>query len=206
MKSLTLILTLFVFSLTLKSQTIENIPYDSVTKTIKYEGVITLDSLSKDELYKRGREWMLRTLKSGDAQVSLSDDDKNSLTGTGNILLENEPGVFCYTTDRGVNFKISVFFKDGRVKYLIEHVVFYETLVCTSNGSTRRTPQTYSFEQYYQASDEERIKFEKKKKKPSARYENWVKDLRDINNSMLKLVDGLNKSLSQKSQIDKDDW
>ncbi|MFN3445387.1 MAG: DUF4468 domain-containing protein, partial [Bacteroidia bacterium] len=167
---------------------------------------ITLDSLSKDELYKRGREWMLRTLKSGDAQVSLSDDDKNSLTGTGNILLENESGTYCYTTDRGINFKISVFFKEGRVKYLIEHVVFHETLVCMINGSTRTTPQTYPFEQSYQATDEERIRFEKKKKKPSKRYEYWVKDLRDINNSLLKLVDELNKSLSQRSQVDKDDW
>ena len=55
------------------------IKFDKESNKATIENVITVDSIKKEELYKRGKEWMVRNLKSGDQQVSLDDENKNSL-------------------------------------------------------------------------------------------------------------------------------
>src|SRR5258708_984965 len=100
------------------------LPKDSVTGKVTYQGIIKVDSLPKKELYLRAKDWVVRTLKSSDNNINIDDKDYNSLTSTGNILLPDIGNRMSYLfTERHLNFKLTIYFKDGRVKYLMENMV-----------------------------------------------------------------------------------
>lgn len=109
-----------------KDATLQKItlPVDSTTGKVVYQGIIKVDTIGKRELYTRAKDWVVRTLKSSDNNINLDDKDFNSLTATGNIMLPdigNRMSVMF--TERYFNLKISIYFKDGRVKYVLENIV-----------------------------------------------------------------------------------
>jgi len=101
------------------------IPKDSVTGLYSYQGVVKVDSVSKEQLYSRAKAWILKTLKSSDNMVELDDKDFNSITGSGTIItdrIRGGGGPFAYTYENAkLNFKVTAQFKDGRLKYSFDN-------------------------------------------------------------------------------------
>ncbi len=115
MKTLKLILALVFISAHGFAQ---QIPMDSVAHRFVYEGIVKVDSISKAEIFSRAKEWIVRNLKSSDSNVNLDDKESKSLTSAGNIHLENRLGH--YYSNINLNFKLSVFVKDEKYKYIVE--------------------------------------------------------------------------------------
>lgn len=93
-----------------------NLPIDSITKNITYTNVVNVDSLSKNELFSRAQEWVVKTYNSGKDVVQLSDKDNGKLIGNGalDVSWKNMSGYIKYT--------ISIYVKDGKYKYEITNL------------------------------------------------------------------------------------
>lgn len=115
-------------------QTFGQIPTDPATKKFIYEAVVGADSIKGDAIYNNAKEWLSRNLKSSDNNISF-DKDSKTMTTTGNIHLENRVG-WCEHKDINLNFKFSVFVKDGRYKYIVEnfYVSYYNVCGLGSNS------------------------------------------------------------------------
>ena len=120
----------------------------------KGEGRIVLDTVRAISgvpdtvLYERAKEWMLRNLKSADNQVSLDDKVKEKLIGTTNLLLpDKKENAFSYSSERVLNFKLSVFVKNGRYRVMIENIVYSEVVeTYYLDGHNERRPGMISME------------------------------------------------------------
>ena len=104
------------------------IPIDTLTGKFVYEGVVVLSGQNKETIFKKAKSWIVTTLKSGDNMVALGGNNSDEITGTGNILIENISTTipkFYYTMIEGnLNFKFSIFCKDGKYKYRVENFTY----------------------------------------------------------------------------------
>ncbi len=114
-------------------------PKDTETGKYKYEIVTQTEGISQEEIYKRAKEWMLRTLKTSDNMVSFDDESKSSLISTGNIFLESQGG-WCAWNQITLNFKISIYCKEGRYKTIIESFIHNAIVNCGTTSSNSSTP------------------------------------------------------------------
>ncbi len=87
---------------------------------LKWEEVVTVDStVNKTELFNRARQWFSSTFKSEKDVISISDKESGEISG--NAVVEYKSGRFYFgvvCVNGYVNFKINVFVKDGRYKYV----------------------------------------------------------------------------------------
>jgi hypothetical protein len=92
---------------------------------LKWEEVVNVDSTTtKTELFNRARHWFSNTFKSEKDVISISDKDAGEISG--NAVVEYKStrfyvGVVC--VNGYVNFKINVYVKDGRYKYIIHSLI-----------------------------------------------------------------------------------
>lgn len=116
MKKIILILTVLTLSTFSYSQ-----------EPLKWEEVVIVDStITKDELFIRARHWFSTTFKSEKDVISISDKKTGEISG--NSLLSYKSGRFYFgvsCVNGPVNFKINVYVKDGRYKYVF-HSFFHE--------------------------------------------------------------------------------
>ena len=105
--------------------------------------VVVSDTIQSAVLYERAREWMLRNLKASDNQVSLEDDSKTRLIGTANLLLPGKKGPDkSIHTDRVLNFKLSIFLREGRYRVVAENIVYsYRFVRGTADLPIRNTAE-----------------------------------------------------------------
>ena len=114
------ILLLFLFSSILSFGQKQKItmPIDSITNLITYSEVVTIDSVSKNELYSRAREWFAKTFNSSKSVIQMDDKENGKIIGKASMhvyhkaLGSNFPSGY-------INYTISVYLKDGRYKYEI---------------------------------------------------------------------------------------
>lgn len=114
---------------------------DSITGKYKYEELIKSEGITQINIFDRAKDWVVRTLKSADNMVNLDDANKESITATGNILLDDQLGFVGYR-EITLNFKLSVYCKEGRYKIIIDNFILnyiYDT-------GTLRAPRTVSLE------------------------------------------------------------
>jgi uncharacterized protein with TBP-like fold DUF4468 len=107
---------------------------------VEYSEVITLEGLTKKQIYDKAKLWIVSTLKSGDNMVELSGDNSDQIVGTGNIILDDlKTGYSRNKRDHiytpSLNFKFIVFCKDGRFKYELSNIVFHYTWIFNSISS-----------------------------------------------------------------------
>lgn len=123
------------------------IPVDSVTHKFKYEEVVQVSELKQNEIYDRSKNWIVRTLKSSDNAVNLDDPDKASINATGNILLDNRYGGLLMFTNITLNFKYSVYCKEGRYKVVVDNFTlnYYVNLAGSGDRQLRITPLEEGF-------------------------------------------------------------
>ncbi|WP_300685467.1 DUF4468 domain-containing protein [Chryseobacterium sp.] len=106
------------------------------SQELKYEGVVKVDStITKDELYKRARTYLAKNFKDEGELFTIDDKDGGELTGSGRVRYYTKKifvGALC--TIGYVNFKINIYSKDGRYKYVI-HSLIHEGTNCRRNSA-----------------------------------------------------------------------
>lgn len=91
------------------------LPYDPDTHLIAYEGVVETPGLTKDQLYTRAYDWMLRTFRTSNNVVQKKEADQVVGSGAWPIfLLHQEAGYVIHT--------LTVYVKDGRYKYVLSNL------------------------------------------------------------------------------------
>ncbi|SDI97974.1 DUF4468 domain-containing protein [Chryseobacterium jejuense] len=95
------------------------------SQELKYEEVVQVDStVSKKELYNRARSWFADNFKDEGEVMTIQDDSTGEITGNGNFRYNTNKiymGVWCVTGT--IHFKINIYLKDGRYKYVIHNLV-----------------------------------------------------------------------------------
>jgi hypothetical protein len=125
MKTLTTLITLFLFITTTKAQ----FPVDPESGLVVYTDVIELPGMSKEVIHEKAKFWIISTLKSGDNMVELDGSNSDKIVGTGGMVIsELDAGKerevhYSYAT---LNFKFIVFIKEGKLKYSVNnfHLTF----------------------------------------------------------------------------------
>ncbi|GEM67605.1 hypothetical protein SMI01S_12110 [Sphingobacterium mizutaii NBRC 14946 = DSM 11724] len=111
------------------------------TDTLSYDNgefysVIEIPNKSKDELFKKSKEWIYRTYKSGDAVIDIADAETSKINAQGitqsviykNTLAKVDGGKFKYY--------LTIFAKDGKVKILFDNITHLKGgMVQMSDGS-----------------------------------------------------------------------
>ncbi|MCX6290559.1 MAG: DUF4468 domain-containing protein [Bacteroidetes bacterium] len=124
-KSGILLFIIFAFCVSVyaqKQNTISpvQVPVDSITKLITYEGVTEVPGLKADVLYKRAVLWFRTYYKNPTDVIRENDSLKFKITGKHRFRINNLPDKEGIKTDGGlVQYTITVAAKDGRFKYEI---------------------------------------------------------------------------------------
>lgn len=100
----------------------QTLPIDPQTKKIVFTEIIKVDSVSKDELYSRAREWFARTFVSSKNVLEMDDRQAGKLIGNG-AKSGFYYGLLMTPVDYTLTYEISVYIKDGRYKYEIADFV-----------------------------------------------------------------------------------
>jgi hypothetical protein len=123
---------LFLFgSMTLQAQS--SLPIDSETQKITWTETVTIDSLTKDQLYERAKKWMTIYYKS----TTFDTDSKESftLTKTGDFTIALTYD-FKYKSQNNISYTITINQKDGKYRYKITDLKFYNI----SSGAKTQLP------------------------------------------------------------------
>jgi hypothetical protein len=91
------------------------LPLDADTHLITYQGVVETPGATKDQLYTRAYDWMLRTFRTSNNVVQKKD--AGQVVGSGAwpiILFHQDAGQVVHT--------LTVYVKDGRYKYVLSNL------------------------------------------------------------------------------------
>ena len=112
MKKLFLVLCLFVSNFLIAQE----LPKDSVTGKYTFQGIVKVDSVSKNELYSRAREWISKSFVSANNVIQMDDKELGKIIGKG----KTQNYYFGIGSDMGsILFTISIQVKDNKFKYTI---------------------------------------------------------------------------------------
>ncbi len=98
-------------------------PIDSITNKIAYQDVIELPNHTAEQLYLKSKEWFSGTFVSGKNVIDLDDSKGFKIIGKGTINILFKNGLGNVGDGGNVAFKISLFFKDNRYKYIVTDFV-----------------------------------------------------------------------------------
>jgi hypothetical protein len=188
----TLLTAFFFFGLLIGLQAQTQIPKDSVTGAYSYQGIIKVDSASKQQLYAKTKAWVLKTLKSSDNMVDLEDKEFNSMTGSGTIIMNKAGGggIVSYVyEDAKLNFKATFQFKDGKVKYKFDNFTYSANKMIKNLANASFVGAVLS--------SLENLDLGKKEKEQI---------LNDASSKMSSLVNSFSTEVSATSNKLKDDW
>jgi hypothetical protein len=87
-----------------------------------YEGVINVENVAKEEMFKRAKEWIISNLKTEDNNISF-DEANMHIANTASVVLKPGSGFNWNMTHIVVNFKLNLAFKDGRYKFVFDNIV-----------------------------------------------------------------------------------
>lgn len=94
------------------------LPIDSLTKTVAYRRVASVDSTGKDELYSRSKMWIAKYYTSTD--VVQVDDKENGV-----IFIKSKFDLPSNQFDGYIQHSLRISLKDGRYKVEFTDLVFY---------------------------------------------------------------------------------
>ena len=120
----------------------QSLQKDSVTNKYVIQGIVICDSsLTQQALYDKSKEWVVRHLKSDDNNISLNDNSYKQLTSTGVIKGSDiSYAGFCTMTNCGIEFKLTLDFKKGKIRYTIENIVHKSNMQCNNNYQKTSDP------------------------------------------------------------------
>jgi hypothetical protein len=143
-----------------------------------YEGVVPVEGVSKEEMFKRAKEWVLSKFKTEDNNAQF-DEQNLVILNSPTIVLEKyrgAPGDFLY-------FKIKILFKDGKYKFR------FDNLIVKSNTFPLEPPVSYNGVKMFTGR--------------GAKYNPGV--IRNVNHALLGLSAELD-SMIKETKTKKDDW
>lgn len=162
-------------------------------ESLKWEEVVTVDStVNKTELFNRARQWFSSTFRSEKDVISVSDKESGEISGNAVLKYKSDRfyvGVVC--VNGYVNFKINVYVKDGRYKYVFHSFdhegSFYEGNKPISYGILTNSASA------------------PKPTRGSANNKAWAEIKDQTASQVNELINSLKTAMSQKSEI-QDNW
>lgn len=103
---------------------------------LKFSEVISVDSVSKEQLFYRARSWFSTFFKSANDVLSISDKESGELSGKGAFKFDADHFIGSGAVEGYVRYHIRIWVKDGRFKYEVTNFV---------HESSALTGQKYSF-------------------------------------------------------------
>jgi len=89
-----------------------------------YEEVVAVDGVSKEEMFKRAKQWIVANLKTVDNNIQFDDKDFVINNEASTIITASQG--WGWVISRGsTSFKVHLAFKDGRYKFRIDNVTIY---------------------------------------------------------------------------------
>ena len=111
-----------VFAKGEKDKDVKEVVVKNATGAYSYEGVVAVENVSKEEMYKRSKQWVLSNLKTGDNNIGF-DAEAQSINNTATIVMDPVGGFGWMITQGLFNFKIQLEFRDGRYKFIFDNIV-----------------------------------------------------------------------------------
>lgn len=92
------------------------------SQEFKFEEVVQVeDSSNKDELFNRARSWIGKTFKDEKYVIATEDRATGEISGNGIVKYRTSKIYFGVACVEGyVSFKLNIFVKDGRYKYIFD--------------------------------------------------------------------------------------
>lgn len=114
-------LSLLLFgSFALQAQS--SLPVDSETQKIAWTETVTIDSLTKEQLYERAKKWMTIYYKSTTFDTDSKESFTVTKTGDFTIALTYD---FKYKSQNNISYTITINQKEGKYRYKITDLKFY---------------------------------------------------------------------------------
>ena len=132
--------------------------YTNESGKFVYDTIINVSDAAKTELYRRGKNWVLSTVRTTDNTVVYDDKDSGEIRTNVTLEIPDYPGNY-------VNFKISLSFKEGKCRIVDESFMYifgpyefaYETLP-TSKLKIVKKKVSILFDNQFQAFNTSLIK------------------------------------------------
>ena len=157
----------------------QTLPTDPETKKITFQETITLDGITKTDLFERAKSWMVNTYKTNKFDMENSAEGKLMHEGSSAIMLSYD---FKYKTEYDVPYNITIQVKEGKYRYTITDFSIFNA----KNG--RKTAE--GLEGYY----------------AKARTNNKPEIVNQLTAEINKLTTELKTAMETGKQKDKNDW
>lgn len=89
-----------------------------------YEDVVPVEGVSKEEMFKRAKVWVLQNLKTSDNNIQF-DENSFSIINEATIVLTPTKSAFWGVTTGMANFKLNIQFKEGKYKFRFDNIVIF---------------------------------------------------------------------------------
>lgn len=119
MYKLILLVCFLTSSFILKAQ---NLPIDDETKKITFQETVEIDSLSKDVLYTRAKQWVKNYYKSD--QYDMNDVAKSRLMKESYFIVKLTYD-YKYKSDNNTTYMLTLECKEGKYRYTFTDFRFY---------------------------------------------------------------------------------
>lgn len=90
----------------------------------QYEQVVNVEGVSKEEMFKRAKSWIIANMKTEDNNIRFDETDL-SITNTATVVMKAASGFNWAITHGLVNFKLNLMFKEGRYKIIIDNIAVH---------------------------------------------------------------------------------
>lgn len=187
-----LLLGLFLIPIFCSSQEPASGIFPIKDSSIYYERIISIDSVSKDELFKRVTSWAVSSFNSQKAALQSEDKELGILMYRTNFdVYFSSPKILGVKSGSDWNYEciIKVLLKDGKAKIIIDRVEF--------GGSTEGVASILKFKEQSDSYLRKMGKGYKEKYYLEAKN-NFIQ----ANSIILSLIDSITKALNTKSDFD----
>jgi len=157
----------------------QSFPTDPETKKYTFQETVNVDTLSKELIYERSKEWMGKFYNSTSLDFDDQETGKISKNATFNVTITYD---FKYKTDYVLTYNISIFQKPGKYKYIITDFMIYDS----KNGA--KTAQ--SLESFY----------------TKMRSQNKADFVNKVNTEVNKTIDNLKSYMITGQKKNEEDW
>lgn len=127
MKKLALIVSLLTImpgtaSFGKEDKNVVEVVVKNASGSYSYENVVNVGNVSKEEMFKRAKQWVLSNLKTDDNNIGFNEEQQ-TINSTATLVM-TPGGGFSWTITHGlINFKLKLEFRDGRYKFVFDNIV-----------------------------------------------------------------------------------
>lgn len=106
---------------TLTEEDMPDFPTNSETGKVEYVETVSLDSVSKNTLFTRTREWFAKNYYSATDVIQMEDKKTGKIIGKANVPVNMRTSLISNKDMSAghINYTISIYFKNGKYKYEI---------------------------------------------------------------------------------------